>query len=148
MKTLFWSLIMLIGICSCKDPSLDAVPNVTGNYVAQDFRLSTVPEPYPINGQTISVRITERSRDSVSVAIQATPNGIYSPGQNLTYNKAYVVVNKGAKGVVGSYTIYLDGVVTEDLTNVIMVYTNKTADYIFVPPGYTKGIVVTRLRMV
>ncbi len=150
MKALFWSIAMLFVTWSCKESSLapELSSIVSGSYTAQDFRGFTVPETYPINGQTITVQIKGVSQDTVIVNIQATPNDIYSPGKSITYNKAYVIANRGGKGVISSYTIFLDGIVKGDLENTIMIYTNKTGDYTYTPPGYTKGIVVTRLRMI
>lgn len=135
-------------LCGCdrKDLGPDPAFGVVGSYSAIEFRQTPTPQPYPINGKTINIDVIRTANSTVNVTVQAPANGIYSPG-NLTYTGAHVSVNKNGKNEAVSWAIYLNGKVTEELRDVILVYPNKTADYFFVPPDYTKGPVTTRLRM-
>jgi hypothetical protein len=147
MKRIIFILSIFFFAISCKENSPEPSFVVAGNYTAQDYRLTTQPEPYPINGKTIDIEIKSVSKDVVEVNVQAPANDIYSPALNVKYDKALVVENGISNGKVTSYIIYLDGIVKSPFNNVILVYDNKTADYYYTPPGYTKGQVTTRLKL-
>lgn len=144
---LIFIIPLFLFVISCKENSPEPSFVVAGNYTAQDYRLASIPEPYPIDGKTIDVQIKSFSKDLVEVSVQAPANNIYSPALNIKYDKALVIENAMSNGKVTSYIIYLDGIAKSPFNNVIMVYSNKTADYYYTPPGYTKGQVTTRLKL-
>lgn len=118
-------------------PASDHVPidPIIGTYKANFFEETSSPVYYPINGQTVSLTIKPVSGDTVQVAIQATANGKYSPGKDLSYSKAVVVSNVHTDGTV-IYYVYLNQPTTTDCGyNTLYIYSNLTMDYNFIPPG-------------
>ncbi|WP_106138014.1 hypothetical protein [Spirosoma oryzae] len=84
--------------------------------------------------------------DTVQVSIQATKNGKFSPGQNLTYTKAVVISRIFTDGSV-TYYVYLTQPTQESCGyNTLYIYSNTTMDYFFVPPG-NRPCVGSRIRL-
>ncbi|GEM_PF-5941184 len=118
-------------------PHSDGAPieSILGNYTASWYEESSDRTTYPINNQTVSLSITPMSGDTVQVAIQATKNGKYSPGQNLTYSKAVVISSIFTDGRV-AYYVYLTQPTTDSCGyDELYIYSNGTMDYFFIPPG-------------
>jgi hypothetical protein len=88
-------LLLAIGLASsCNQPQIDfpkRAPAIEGTYHADTYYNKTgVGDIYPIQGQTMTLRLTAIADDSVRVEIDATPNGDYSPGGNQVYEKLLV----------------------------------------------------------
>lgn len=118
-------------------PDSDHAPlePIMGTYKATSFKEESSPVPYPINGQTVSLAIKPVSGDTVQVMIQATANGKYSPGKDLSYPKAVAVSKIHTDGTV-VYYVYLIPLTTTDCGyNTLYIYPNNTLDYNFIPPG-------------
>lgn len=118
-------------------PPSDHAPieSIIGTYKANWFEEISSPVSYPINGQTVSLTIKPIVGDTVQVAIQATANGKYSPGKDLSYTKA-VVISKIQTDRAVTYYVYLNQPTTTDCGyNTLYIYSNHTMDYNFIPPG-------------
>jgi hypothetical protein len=79
---------------SCDQPQIKfsaRAPAIEGTYVADTYYNKLgVGGFYPIQGQTMTLRLISVSDDSIRVEIKATPNGDYSPGSNRLYDKVLV----------------------------------------------------------
>ncbi len=129
-------------------PQSDGAPitPIFGNYTASWYEESSDRTNYPINNQTVSLSISPVAGDTVQVSIQATKNGKFSPGQNLTYTKAVVISRIFTDGSV-TYYVYLTQPTQESCGyNTLYIYSNTTMDYFFVPPG-NRPCVGSRIRL-
>ncbi|WP_420147032.1 hypothetical protein [Spirosoma sp.] len=133
------TLGLLAGFIACKpqtsDPVADPEPAeaISGTYQATTFTQGSSPERYPVNGQTVTLQLKRVSATSVQVDVQATANGKYSPGQNLSYPDAAITSQKASDGTI-TYVVTLDPS-TECGYNTLYVYTQNRMDYNFIPPG-------------
>lgn len=133
-------ICLLTGISSCDQKPAMLVPDpepakaIEGTYQAKAFNERGEPISYPINGQTLTLQIKSVTADTVQVDIQATPNGKYSPGQSLSYPKAYITSQKLSNGNI---TYYVTLTTPPDACgyNTLWIYSNKEVDYNFIPPG-------------
>lgn len=94
-RPIYCLIVLSIGLCSsCNQPQIDfpkRAPAIEGTYQAGTYYNKTgVSDFYPIQGQTITLKLTAVADDSVRVEIKATPNGDYSPGSNRVYEKLLV----------------------------------------------------------
>lgn len=106
---------------------------IAGTYQARRFTENGSSTPYPINNQTVTMTIKRLTSTSIQVTIQATANGKYSPGRDLSYTDVNIVGNTGGSEV-SSYFVQLSP--TADCGyNTLYIYPNRTVDYNFVPPG-------------
>jgi hypothetical protein len=129
-------------------PQSDGAPiaSIFGNYTASWYEESSNRTTYPINNQTVSLSISPVAGDTVQVAIQASKNGKFSPGQNLTYAKAFVVSKIFSDGRV-TYYVYLTQPTTSSCGyDELYIYSGTTIDYFFVPPG-NRPCVGSRIRL-
>ncbi len=142
---------LLTSVNSCKPesallPDPQPAKAIEGIYQARTFRENGEPINYPINGQTLSLQIKPLTADTVQVDILATPNGRYSPGQTLSYSKAFVISKKQSDGKI-TYYVYLTTPPDECGYNTLWIYSNKEMDYYFIPPG-NRPCVGARIRFV
>ncbi|GAB3945837.1 hypothetical protein GCM10028805_15580 [Spirosoma harenae] len=161
MKTFYQLCILLLfSLISCRSSEPDPEPAalVSGDYSAV-VALNT-GLVYPINGKSFSLKIQRVSKDTVQVAIQSEPNYGFSPGQNLTYAKAFVgsstiPVAKQLKGGSYRYTVYLTPNAVNNpssLDNVLLFYQHNGHSYIdyhYRPEGTNpewEGEEITRLQ--
>lgn len=137
--TIAASVLSLIGLSACKQNSALApqpAKLVEGQYRAEYINLAGTPTlvGYPINGQTLSLQIKSVAADTVQVDIQAPPNGKYSPGQNLSYAKAYVASTGQSNGQT-IYFVQLTNAADACGINTLVVQSATEIDYRFVPAG-------------
>ncbi|GAB3789175.1 hypothetical protein GCM10028818_57180 [Spirosoma horti] len=154
---LIWGFSVLFGLLACqhKDPVATTVTPVNpqptsqpypasdhaslqpiyGTYQASSFNDLSSPVAYPINGQTVSLALKPFAGDTVQVSIQATANGKYSPGKDLTYARAVVVSKIHTDGTVIYYVYLTQPTPTDCGYNTLYIYPNTSMDYNFIPPG-------------
>ncbi|MPR36026.1 hypothetical protein [Salmonirosea aquatica] len=151
-QVLFFGLLVLIlDACKNKDTNPDPASFLAGEYVSDTYYGggSSNPVSYPINGESVTMTITKVANDTVQIDIRSTPNDEYSPGQNLTFPKAYIESRSGEKGTT-SYTVFFyprtnDSIPTGNLTDALQFYLsdNSFADYYYLPKGGSPHIVRT-----
>lgn len=95
LRLVNWIQLLAIGLASgCDEPQIKfpaRAPAIEGTYIADTYYNKLgVGGFYPIQGQTMTLRLTSVSDDSIRVEIKATPNGDYSPGSNRLYHKVLV----------------------------------------------------------
>jgi hypothetical protein len=151
------SLVMPLTLVSCSktDVSLpEPAPAIEGIYKATTF-FSSDTLSYPIQGQTMTLKLTSVSRDSVRVEIEAAPNGSYSPGGNRTYEKLVVyqgadakIVNKQSQSCI-SYQVRLTRTptVTRDEALTMRCGSSGAIDYSFTSPTNQTSVVVRFVKM-
>lgn len=70
-----------------------ASSQIEGTYQADSYYSKLgVSGFYPIQGQTMTLKLTSVGNDSVKVDIDASPNGDYSPGDKRTFER--VIINQ------------------------------------------------------
>ena len=148
---LFGLIVLVAMACRQTEPTPDPASIIQGDYTAESFKLTGEPVNYPINGKTITMQIRRVAKDTVQVDIQAVPNGQYSPGQSLSYPKAYIVSQSNGKGQY-TFNVFLtprSATSPTSLVDAIQFYTSSKsiADYYYVPLGGDHNIhVSTRFK--
>ncbi|WP_020606614.1 hypothetical protein [Spirosoma spitsbergense] len=92
VKYLLFTTAMLFDNCS-QDTFVFPIASaqIEGVYEANSYYAKNgVSGAYPIQGQTMTLKLTSIGRDSVKVEIEAKPNGDYSPGSNRTFEKLVI----------------------------------------------------------
>lgn len=95
LKSICYLLVTAVGLSgSCNQPQIDfpkRAPAIEGTYQADTYYNKTgISNFYPIQGQTMTLKLTAVTDDSIRVEIKATANGDYSPGSNRVYEKLLV----------------------------------------------------------
>ena len=145
-QLLFLSLLVFVFYaCKNKDATPDPAGFLAGEYVSDDYRGGqSAPIPFPINGQSVTMKITRVAANTVQVDIRAAANGEYSPGRDLTFPKAYIESRPADKGK-STYNVYFTPRTSGDLTDALQFYKsdNSLADYYYVPAGGNPAITRT-----
>ena len=140
-------ILILIQFCCKKTTNNPASAQIiSGRYQANTYNNGGSPNIlYPINGQTITLQIDPVSDDSVSVQVNSTINGSYSPGGNAVYpNTAVHETICSNCQYDKTYSISLGSQLNPGtLENTIWFDPNNNAYYTYIPPNYTKGTVQT-----
>lgn len=142
------AVLLIIGSVSCKKAVEEPTPAeaISGVYEAKTYNGVVIPlMTYPINGQTITLRILPVSKDTVRVEVNSTSNGFYSPGAATIYPKVFVKEsNCNTCQYTRIYTIALAPPVNQGTSeNSIWFDPKNNAYYTFIPPNYTTGAVQT-----
>lgn len=146
-RSMYCLLVIAMGLASsCDQPQIDfpkRAPAIEGTYQADTYyNKAGVSNFYPIQGQTMTLKLTAVTDDSVRVEIQATANGDYSPGSNRVYEKLLVnqeidtdIVNKKQVNCI-TYSIDLPAIVGQSSTAGLLRKRCKTGgiDYYFTAP--------------
>lgn len=140
------SLIALILVNSCNQPQIDfpaRAPAIEGIYRADTYyNKKGVSDIYPIQGQTMTLKLITISNDSIRVEIEATPNGDYSPGSNRVFEKLLVnqeidarIINKKQVNCI-TYSINLPTGLGHTAGDELLRRRCRTAgiDYYFITP--------------
>ncbi|MVM34092.1 hypothetical protein GO755_28925 [Spirosoma sp. HMF4905] len=148
---LFCLAVLTCAACKQDDPAADPASILQGNYTAFTYRGNSTPLPYPINGKTFTLQIKRITKDTVQVDIQATPNDGFSPGENRSYPKAYIVSVPNGQGKY-TFNVYLTPRPSSNLGSLKDAFQfynsdNSQADYYYVPVGGNPAIeVATRIK--
>ena len=146
-RSIYSLLGMAIGLASsCDQPQIDfpkRAPAIEGTYQADTYyNKMGVSDYYPIKSQTMTLKLTAVTDDSVRVEINATSNGDYSPGNNRVYEKLLVnqeidadIVNKKQVNCI-TYSIDLPAIGGQLSTKSLLRKRCRTGgiDYYFTAP--------------
>ena len=83
-------LLFCIG-CKHTEPTIEPASVLAGTYVSSDFVTFDKKIPFPINGKSITMKITRVAADTVDIRVSAPANELYSPARDTTYRKVYIL---------------------------------------------------------
>lgn len=95
IRRCLWMCFLTL-VLSCDQPALDlnlpdSSTEIEGTYRAETYvDRSGVAASYPVQGQTMRLKVKRISKDSVRIELEAPPNGDFSSGKNLVYEKLFV----------------------------------------------------------
>jgi hypothetical protein len=139
--------LLAIGLTSsCKQPQINfpkRAPAIEGTYTADTYyNKMGVGDIYPIQGQTMTLKLTAVADDSIRVEIEAAPNGDYSPGGNRVYEKLLVnqeidanIINQKQVNCL-TYSVNLPAIGGQPATEALLRKRCQTGgiDYHFITP--------------
>ena len=132
-------LLFCIG-CKHTEPTLEPASVLAGTYVSSDFVTFDKKIPFPINGKSITMKITRVAADTVDIRVSAPANELYSPARDTTYRKVYILTKPQGYYLTLEADNTLPG---NQLGSELMIAppvapaaSPNWVSYVFVPPNY------------
>jgi hypothetical protein len=146
MRVKFLAAVLLIASFSCTKTEDMPTPAeaISGLYkAAAYYDIEAIEIKYPINGQTIELRISPVSADKVRVEVNSTVNGFYSPGAAAVYPEVAVTEITCNQCPYGkAFRLQLTPPVNAGTpANTIWFNPEYKAYYSYIPPNFPRGSV-------